>query len=307
MGQPIVTRARYRWTQHNAHVSTVLAASHAVLTSGKAVVIMTQQPANPLGTFGAELRAHRANAGWSQAELAPKLFISPSLASALENGTRAPKRDLAELCDRVFETTGTFARLWRLTVQQAWPSWFAEYAQLEEQATRIHKWELRYVPGLLQTADYARAVMKAGRPREASDIIEEDVRARIDRQEILTRTNPPLAWFVIDESVLYRAYGGPNVMHHQIKRLSEFAELPSVVIQILPFSITDHPGADGPLTILEFDGSPSVGYAEGRGSGRLIESPADVAQEMECYDMVRAAALPRSKTIEMIKRVENSE
>ncbi len=265
------------------------------------------EPPNPLRTFGAELRAHRCKAGWSQAELAPRLFISPSLASALENGTRVPKRDLADLCDQIFQTTGTFSRLWRLTVQQAWPSWFSQYAQLEEQATRIHKWELRCIPGLLQTRDYARAIMSAGRPREASDVIEEDVRARIDRQEILTRTSPPLAWFVMDESVLYRAYGGPNVMHYQLKRLAEFAELPSTVIQIMPFAITDHPGAEGPLTVLEFDGAPSVGYAEGRGSGRLIEAPADVARVMECYDLVRAAALPRSKTLEMIKRVERNE
>jgi transcriptional regulator with XRE-family HTH domain len=237
----------------------------------------------------------------SQAELASKLYISPSLASALENGTRVPKRDLAELCDSIFETTGTFARLWKLTVQQAYPSWFSQYAQLEEEAVRIHKWELRYIPGLLQTSGYARAVMRAGRPREASDVIEEDVRTRISRQEILTRANPPLAWFVIDESVLFRAYGGPDVMREQIKQLVEFSELPSVVMQILPFAITDHPGADGPLTILEFAGMPSVGYAEGRGSGRLIENSSDVAEAMQSYDLVRAAALPRSTTLEMIR------
>jgi hypothetical protein len=142
--------------------------------------------------------------------------------------------------------------------------------------------------------------MTAGRPREARDVIEEDVRARIDRQEVLRRAAPPLAWFVIDESVLYRAYGGQDVMLEQIKRLAEFAEMQSVIIQILPFTITDHPGADGPLTVLEFDGAPSVGYAEGRGSGRLIETPADVAESLECYDMIRAAALPRSKSIDMV-------
>src|SRR5689334_12364563 len=98
---------------------------------------MDQEPANPLRTYGAELRAARINAGLSQAQLAAQLFISPSLASALENGTRAPKRDVAVLTDEVFETTGTFLRLWRLTVQQAYPSWFAQYAQLEQEATRI--------------------------------------------------------------------------------------------------------------------------------------------------------------------------
>ena len=264
---------------------------------------MDRQPANPLRTFGAELRAHRIKAELSQAQLASQLFISASLASALENGTRAPKRDLAQLCDDLFQTTGTFVRLWRLTVQQAYPSWFAQYAQLEQEATRIHFWEMRYIPGPLQTADYARAVMRAGRPRDASDVIEDDVRARVDRQAILDRANRPLAWFVLDESVLYRAYGGPDAMREQIKRIAEFAEMPSIVIQVLPYTVTDHPGADGPLTILEFAGSPSVAYAEGRGSGRLIENPADVAEAMECYDLIRAAALPRSKTQDMIRRI----
>lgn len=266
-------------------------------------MILDREPANPLRTYGAELRAHRTKAGMSQAQLASELFISASLASALENGTRAPKRDVAELTDGVFKTTGTFVRLWRLTVQQAYPSWFAQYAQLEEEASRIHFWEMRYIPGPLQTADYARAVMRAGRPRDASDVIEEDVRARVDRQAILDRANRPLAWFVLDESVLYRAYGGPDVMREQIKRLAEFAEMPSIVVQILPYSITDHPGADGPLTILEFIGSPSVAYAEGRGSGRLIENQVEVAEALECYDLIRAAALPRSKTQDMIRRI----
>jgi Domain of unknown function (DUF5753) len=136
---------------------------------------------------------------------------------------------------------------------------------------------------------------------DTNDVIEEDVRIRIDRQDILTRQRPPLAWFVIDESVLYRPYGGEDVMGEQIKRLAEMAELSSVVLQVLPFTVTDHPGAEGPLTILEFENSPSVGYAEGRGSGRLIETPAEVADAITCYDLVRAAALPRGATLDLIK------
>lgn len=264
---------------------------------------MEQEPANPLRTYGAELRAARAKAGMSQAHLAERLYISASLVSAIENGTRAPKHDTAKSADEIFETTGTFFRLWRLTIQQAYPSWFTQYAQLEDQATGLHFWEMRYIPGLIQTADYARAVMRAGRPRDASDVIEDDVRARIDRQEILGRANRPLVWFVIDESVLYRSYGGADVMREQIKRLADFAEMPSVVLQILPYAITDHPGADGPLTILDFANSPSVGFAEGRGSGRLLENPADVAEAQECYNLIRAAALPRSKTLEIIRRM----
>jgi len=264
-------------------------------------MVVSEKTANALSTFGAELRAHRTRAGLSQADLAARLYISSSLEGAIENATRVPKRGLAEHCDEIFGTTGTFVRLWKLTAQQAYPSWFSQYAELETEATKIHKWELRYIPGLLQTADYARAVMRAGRPREANDVIEEDVRIRIDRQDILTRKHPPMAWFVVDESDLYRPYGGEAVMREQIKRLADVAALPSVVLQVLPFTVTDHPGADGPLTMLEFDGSPPIGYAEGRGSGRLIESPAEVADAMSCYDLVRAAALPRSATLDLIK------
>jgi Domain of unknown function (DUF5753) len=105
----------------------------------------------------------------SQVDLAAKLYISASLEGAIENATRVPKRGLAEQCDEIFGTTGTFVRLWKLTAQQAYPSWFSQYAELETEAIRIHKWELRCVPGLLQTADYARAIMRAGLPREAND------------------------------------------------------------------------------------------------------------------------------------------
>ncbi len=114
-------------------------------------MVVSEKTANALSTFGAELRAHRTRAGLSQADLAARLYISSSLEGAIENATRVPKRGLAEHCDEIFGTTGTFVRLWKLTAQQAYPSWFSQYAELETEATKIHKWELRYIPGLLQT------------------------------------------------------------------------------------------------------------------------------------------------------------
>ena len=126
----------------------------------------------------------------------------------------------------------------------------------------------------------------------------------MDRQTILTRDEPPLAWFIIDESVLYRAYGD---MREQRQRLAEFAELPNVVIQVLPYSMTDHPGLRGPLTILEFADSPPVGYAEGWGSGRLIESTADVVTALACYDLIRASALSRADSLKLIKQSEGQD
>ncbi len=258
------------------------------------------EPTTPVRTFGEELRAHRVKMGLSQAQLALKLIVSASLESAIENGTRIPKHQTAKLADDMFSTPGTFVRLWKLVMQRAYPSHFSPYADLEADATRIHVWEMRCIPGLLQTADYARAVIKAGRPREANNTIDQAVETRMARQEVFTKKGAPLAWFVIDESALYRAYGGKHVMREQVHRLASMADHPDVIIQILPFAVTDHPGVEGPLTIFDFYDSQPIGYAEGRGSGRLIETSADVAEAMACYDLIRAAALPRSATLELL-------
>ncbi len=260
------------------------------------------EPTSPLRTFGEELRAQRKRAGMSQAEVGAKLLISQSLETAIENSRRLPKRAVAEGSDTLFDTPGTFVRLWRLVMQRAYPVRYGLYAELEADATRIHAWEMRYVPGLLQTPDYARAVIKAGTPREADDVIDRDVTVRMARQEIFVRKDAPFLWFVLDESVLYRAHGNnKNLMREQVEKLITLAESPNIVIQILPFTVTDHPGHDGPLIIFEFNDTQPIGYAEGRGSGRLIETSADVAEAIACYDLIRAAALPRSATLEMLK------
>jgi len=266
---------------------------------------MEDEPTNPLRTFGEELRAHRKRAGMSQAELAAKLLISTSLETAIENGRRLPKRQVAETSDTLFDAPGTFVRLWKLVMQRSYPLRYGPYAELEADATRIHVWEMRLVPGLLQTEDYARAVISAGMPRGETDLIEDDVTVRMARQKVLTKDGAPLAWFVIDESILYRTYGGGDVMREQINRLVGLAKHPNIVIQILPYTVTDHPGGDGPLIIFQFNSSQPIGYAEGRGSGRLIETPADVDDAMACYDLIRAAALPRSATLELLKGVNN--
>ncbi len=98
------------------------------------------------------------------------------MVGAIERGTRAPRLNTAQQCDELFGMPGTFLRLWRLAARSAVPSQVSPYYDLEAQATRIHKWELRCVPGLLQTDEYARAIMRTGLPREADDVLEEDLR-----------------------------------------------------------------------------------------------------------------------------------
>ncbi len=172
----------------------------------------------PVNALGDELRAWRQRAGLTLADLGPKLCLSAPMVGAMERG-----------CDEAFNTPGTFERLWARAAKHAVPSNASPYYDLEVQATRIHKWELRCIPGLLQTEDYARAIMRTGLPRGVGESLDHDVKMRIDRQGILTSDNPPLAWFIIDESVLHKPYGN---MKKQITHIAEVAELPNIVIQI---------------------------------------------------------------------------
>jgi transcriptional regulator with XRE-family HTH domain len=260
--------------------------------------------ASTLAFFGAELRRRRIAAGMSQDELGRAINFSAALVGRVETAGRMPSQDFADRCDEVVHTDGFFGRFRELVKREAFPSWFGPFVGYEEKATKICNWDNRIVPGLLQTEEYARAVMRAGRPREAPEIIERDVAARMDRQAILARENPPLLWCVLDEAVLRRPVGGAETMREQLKRLVEVADSANVVVQVLPFAVTEHPGADGSLTILEFASEPPIAYVEGWRNERLVESAADVADAIMTFDLIRAAALSRGASLDMIRAVE---
>ena len=145
-----------------------------------------------------------------------------------------------------------------LVAREVWPSYFAPVIELEVTAIRIHEWEMRVVPGLLQTEDYARAVISAGRPRDTSAAIDRAISARLERQAILQREHPPMLWHALHEGVLRHVVGSAAIMREQLDKLAELAREPGVVIQILPFTASDHPRTDGPILVYDFDGASSV-------------------------------------------------
>jgi transcriptional regulator with XRE-family HTH domain len=261
---------------------------------------------NPVRVFGKLLRALREKAGLSQRELAERVYCSASLVSAIENGTKPAKLDLVKRIDDALNTGGAIIKVWPITTTGNYPSWFALVAELEKEARKIHEWELRIIPGLIQTSEYARALMRAGRPLDNDDKIEADVNARLERQEIFSRDNPPVAWFVLDESILYRMVGGSHVMRNQLIKLEKMAEQTNVVIQVMPFTVTGHPGIEGPLRILEFSGSAPVWYTEGWYSGRMAETKDEVSSAMTCFDLIRASALPPGESMRTIAEVRCS-
>jgi hypothetical protein len=162
---------------------------------------------------------------------------------------------------------------------------------------------MRVVPGLLQTEDYARAVISAGKPRDTSAAIDRAVSARLGRQAILDREIPPVLWHVLHEGVLRHVAGSPAIMREQLGKLAGLAREPGVVIQVLPFTASGHPGTDGPILVYDFDGASPVAYTECNGGGRIVESADDVGDLMMIVTMIRAAALPPRESARLIQQI----
>ena len=266
------------------------------------------QDGTPQGVFGAELRYYRERAGLSQTELAVLVNVSHDVISKIETGDRAPAKDFPDRLDDVpeLDTRGGLARLWdnlrKGLRHRAIPGWFQPWTHFEAQATTLRSYEPLLVPGLLQTEDYARAIL-AARPGGKHDDLDDQVAARIGRQAILARSDPPQLWCVVDEGVLHRSVGGPKVMHDQLEHLADLAENPQTTIQVIPASAGAHAGLLGGFVIADLDGSPGIVYLETAAEGQIADSPAIVAHAMLRFDALRAEAIPRAASRDLIMKV----
>jgi transcriptional regulator with XRE-family HTH domain len=253
--------------------------------------------------FGAELKAHRLAKGWTQVELGEKLGYSGSFISDVERADRGAHEDFAKSSDQALKAPGTFERLWGDTQREVFPTWFAPIVPIEREATKIAGWELGAVPGLLQTDDYARALIRARRPQDDEETVEATVRARIERQGILSRPKPPMLWYVLSEGLLRQAVGGAEVMGNQLDKLVKAAETPGIVIQVLPFSARQHAGVDGLLYLYERPGQPVVAYCETFGGARRIQDQEEVSDLTTVMGMLRAAALPPWDSVALMRTI----
>jgi Domain of unknown function (DUF5753) len=182
------------------------------------------------------------------------------------------------------------------------PTWFEAYVGLEEVATQIRAYEVQFVPGLLQTEDYARAVTLLGHDAASAREIERRVRLRMTRQGVLAREDPPNVWAVIDEAVLRRPAGGPAVMRGQLEHLAELALRPNVTIQIIPFRTGGHSAAGGPFSILRFaePDLPDVVYLEQLTSALYLDKPEAVDSYLRVMERVCMEAATPAHSAEII-------
>ncbi len=266
----------------------------------------TRNPGTPVTSlFRDELRRARTAAGLTQEELAARISFSPALVAAIETGRRLPSADFSKQCDQLFNADGRFARMQVRTAEETAPSWFREWAGLEKEAVMLKSWEPLVVPGLLQSPDYAREILRVA-PGISEDETELRLAERLGRQAILERDSPPMLFAIIDEGVLRRDIGGPKVMRDQLARLLEASELTRVSVQVVPRAAGSHPGLTGPFVIAAFSTAPEVAYIDTALTGQLVERHQDVGEMMLLFDIVRGAALPCRASADLIREVMNS-
>jgi transcriptional regulator with XRE-family HTH domain len=267
--------------------------------------------------LGKRLQYLREKAGLTYEEAARALDVTHATVRRMEKAETGLKIPYVEKLLRLYAVgpgeIGAFLALARQGNRPGWwhryrdvlPGWFSAFVSLEGEAAVIRAYEPHYVPGLLQTEDYARAVLRAGRPHLPEPDIERCVALRLERQTLLSRPDAPVLWAVIDETVLRRPIGGPGVMRAQLDRLIQACALPQVHLQVMPFAAGPHPAMYGPFRIFRFQTAelPDVAFTESLVGAAYLDDPDDVTVFLEALDRMCAQAAPVHSTAAILDGV----
>jgi transcriptional regulator with XRE-family HTH domain len=281
---------------------------------------MTTGPTVRRRRLGTELRKLRESNGYKLEEVAAQLGVAPSTLSRIETG-KAPTK--SAYLNQMLEMYGVVEagqrqvlvdmareghrKGWWAAYDDVLPSGFDIYVGLEAETAAVRGYEISVVHGLLQTPDYARAVLSEMFPRHATEQIDRLVDLRIERQRRLDDDPPLDLWAILDEAVIRRPVGGNQVMRGQLEHLLDMAAKPVVTMQVLPFSSGAHAGHGGPFSILEFPNrtDSEVAYVESAVGNLYLEKDREVRTRVEAFDRLRAAALSPAASVDLIAQVAN--
>jgi transcriptional regulator with XRE-family HTH domain len=263
--------------------------------------------------LGAMLRKLRTEKGLTVEQAAEQLMFSMSKLSRMETGHGvATPRDIRDVCS-LYEVTDKAERerMLKLAAEGKQAGWwqsydlpYSTYVGLEAEATAISDFQSSVVPGLLQTADYARAGHEGAMPRLSPKEIERRIEAKLTRQALLEQDDPPDFSAVLDEAVLHRMVGGPAVMSAQLGRLIEAANRPKVTIQVIPFTLGAHPGVESNFNILEMPSpTPGVVFVEGLVGSIYLERSEELTRYRQIFERLQAISLSPKDTIALIAEI----
>ncbi|MEQ4304006.1 helix-turn-helix transcriptional regulator [Plantactinospora sp. B6F1] len=268
---------------------------------------------------GAQLRRLREERGLTRAEAAEPIRASESKISRMELGRVGLKeRDVLDLLSLYGihderERATLLARVREANTSSWWhpysdvtPNWFQRYLGLEATATLIRTYEVQFVPGLLQTEEYARAVVRLGHGSARKDEVARRVRLRMERQQLLSRPDPPMLWAVVDEAALRRPVGGTRVMRDQLESLlCTVTKMANVRLQVIPLAAGGHAAAGGAFTILRFPQQElaDLVYIEQLTSALYLDKREDVDRYFEAVNRLFVEAAPLKDTFQILDRI----
>ena len=266
--------------------------------------------------LGLRLRELRNSQGMTVDEVANKLLCSATKISRAETGARRPSlRDVRDLCGLYNVSPEETAELMELAREARQQGWWTSYTDLrishliglEQEATAITCFGMYFMPALLQTENYATAIIKGILPRVNPEILRQRVEARMRRQQILERPNPPRYRALLDEAALHRQIGGPEVMNAQLSKLLQCIREEKATVQVIPFSAGAYHAMDSNLQLLEFGDSPLPGivFVEGLESELYLEKPAELARYAESIEDLRDIALSPRDSVSLITRIRD--
>jgi transcriptional regulator with XRE-family HTH domain len=252
--------------------------------------------------YGAELRYQRERAGMSQEELGAAMFVSGAFVGQLEVGLRRMRLEYAKAVDEILGTDGFFVRNLEAARKSPYEAHFADVVDFEGLAATIKDWAPVLVPGLLQTAAYTRAVVRAYDPILTEDVVEERVAARRARAHIFDDPRKPRYWAVLDEMVVRRPVGGPAVMAEQLGHIAAMMRRHRIIVQVLPLAEGANAGMEGIFKLMTFEDAPPLVYNQASETGRLFDDPAVVTRSTLTYDLLGGAALSPGASLDLIEQ-----
>ena len=268
--------------------------------------------------LGAELRRLREAHSLKLEEVAEQLGLAPSTLSRIETGKAPTKSAYLTAMLGMYEVEDLAARKvlvdmareghrkgWWSIYDDVLPSGFDIYVGLEAEASGLRSYETGVVHGLLQTMDYAAAVLRELRPRDSEEQLARAVDLRMQRQRVLDQDPPLDMWLILDEGAVRRNIGGATIMRPQLEHLMQASRCSNVTMQILGFEVGAHAGLVGPFSILEFPerGDCDVAYTESVGGMIYLEKEREVRACAEAFDRMRAAALSPTASVELIRQI----
>ncbi|MEU8196433.1 helix-turn-helix transcriptional regulator [Microbispora amethystogenes] len=266
-----------------------------------------QAPTVRLRRLASELREFRARANLTREEVAEATGLNIATLYRLETGKAKPQirtlRSLLETYGASAQQQEQLLTLLKDAGERSWlqplsgiPDQYATYIQFEKETRRLLNYESLFIPGLLQTEDYARAVIKGAEPTASRDDVENRVTARMERQALLEGKQPLHLWAIVDEAALRRRVGGQPTMRAQLRKLQEAMDAPNITLQVIPFQAGAHPGMPGSFVIMQFEeGNPDVIYIENIAADLFLENATDISRYSLVFEHLRAiAASPES-------------